>query len=152
MAKAEPAIPCSEPATRRTGNSGRRAAYYARMGVSRVRSILAGFCLVVTLAGPAFAVDVTDTRLLQQPALSARQIAFIYAGDLFVCDIDGRNVRRLTSDAGVERTPVFSPDGSRIAFSAEYDGNVDVFVVPAAGGAPVRLTWHPGADIAQAFT
>ena len=122
------------------------------MSVSRVRPVLAGLCLALTLCGTARAVDVTDTRLLQQPALSATQIAFIYAGDLFVCDLEGRNVRRLTSDAGIERTPVFSPDGSRIAFSAEYDGNVDVFIVPAGGGIPTRLTWHPGADLAQAFT
>ena len=48
--------------------------------------------------------------------------------------------------------PVFSPDGTTIAFSASYDGNVDVFTVPVTGGAPTRLTWHPGADVVQAFT
>lgn len=119
---------------------------------SSFRYVLAGVWLALVLGGTARAIDVTDTRLLHQPALSARQIAFIYAGDLFVCDLDGRNVRRLTSDAGVERHPVFSPDGSRIAFSAEYDGNVDVFVVSSSGGIPTRLTWHPGPDLAQTFT
>lgn len=97
-------------------------------------------------------VDPLDTKLLTQPAISDRNIAFIYAGDLFVADLDGRNVRRLTTDDGVESSPVFAPDGQTIAFSAQYDGNTDVFTVPIAGGAPVRLTWHPGVDIAQAFT
>ncbi|CAN5472739.1 S41 family peptidase [soil metagenome] len=97
-------------------------------------------------------VDPTDTKLLTQPAISAEHIAFIYAGDLFVADLDGRNVRQLTSDDGVESNPVFSPDGKTIAFSAQYDGNVDVYTIPIAGGAPERLTWHPGADVVQAFT
>ncbi|HEY0871974.1 MAG TPA: PDZ domain-containing protein [Vicinamibacterales bacterium] len=97
-------------------------------------------------------VDPLNTKLLTQPAISATPIAFIYAGDLFIADHDGKNVRRLTTDDGVESNPVFSPDGQTIAFSAQYDGNTDVFTVPITGGAPVRLTWHPGADIVQAFT
>ena len=101
---------------------------------------------------PASAIDTSHTRMLSQPALSARHLAFIYAGDLYVCDLDGRNVRRLTSDEGIERAPAFSPDGSQLAFSAEYDGNVDVFVVPVTGGVPRRLTWHPGPDVVQGFT
>lgn len=98
------------------------------------------------------APDVSDTRLLGQPALSDTHIALIYAGDLWVCDLDGRNVRRLTSDEGVESAPAFSPDGQLIAFSAQYDGNTDAFVVPVGGGVPRRLTWHPGEDVVQGFT
>ena len=98
------------------------------------------------------AVDPFDTRLLTEPAVSASHIAFTYSGDLFVADRSGANVRRLTTDNGTESNPVFSPDGKTIAFSASYDGNVDVFTVPVTGGAPVRLTWHPGADAVQAFT
>jgi tricorn protease len=116
------------------------------------RAVLVLACLLAALVPAAHAIDVTDTRLLSQPAVSARHIAFIYAGDLYVCDLDGRNVRRLTSDEGIERLPVFSPDGTHIAFSAEYDGNVDVFIVPVAGGVPTRLTWHPGPDLVQGFT
>jgi tricorn protease len=97
-------------------------------------------------------VDPIDTRLLTQPAIGASHIAFIYAGDLFICDLNGANVRRLTTDDGVEANPVFSPDGKTIAFSAQYDGNVDVYTVPVTGGAPARLTWHPGADQVQSFT
>ena len=100
----------------------------------------------------ASTVDVTDTRLLEQPALSAAHVAFIYAGDLWAASHDGSNVRRLTTDVGVESSPAFSPDGRHIAFSAQYEGNTDVYLVPVAGGVPTRLTWHPGADLVQAFT
>jgi len=59
---------------------------------------------------------------------------------------------RLTSGAGEETRAQISADGSRIAFSAEYDGNVDVYVMPIDGGAPTRLTYHPGADAAIGFS
>ncbi|MEO8190116.1 MAG: PDZ domain-containing protein [Acidobacteriota bacterium] len=98
------------------------------------------------------AVDIHDTRLLSEPAISADRIAFIYAADLWVCDRDGKNVRRLTSDVGAESSPAFSPDGRSIAFSAQYEGNTDVYIVSVDGGVPRRLTWHPGADIVQGFT
>ena len=97
-------------------------------------------------------VDTTNTRLLTQPAISANHVAFVYAGDLWSAKLDGTDVRRLTSDEGVESNPAFSPDGSQIAFSAQYDGNTDVYIVPSAGGRPTRLTWHPGTDIVQGFT
>lgn len=97
-------------------------------------------------------VDLNDTRLLSQPAISKDHIAFIYAGDLWAADLDGKNVRRLTADEGAEASPTFSPDGTLIAFTAQYDGNFDVYVVPVAGGVPKRLTWHPGADLVQSFT
>jgi tricorn protease len=103
-------------------------------------------------AAALFAVDVRDTRMLAQPAISRDHIAFCYANDLWVADLDGRNVRHLTSDLGVEANPAFSPDGSLIAFTAQYDGNMDVYVVPTGGGVPKRLTWHPAADIVQGFT
>src|ERR1700688_64506 len=75
-------------------------------------------------AGP----DVHDTRLLTEPAVTDTQIAFIYAGDLWTADLDGKNVRRLTADVGAETNPAFSPDGKWIAFSAQYEGNTDVYV------------------------
>jgi tricorn protease len=110
-------------------------------------------CLVAPLTHTISArVDPVDTKMLTQPAISASHVAFIYGGDLFVADLNGANVRRLTTDDGVESNPAFSPDGKTIAFSAQYDGNVDVYSVPVSGGPPVRLTWHPGADSVQAFT
>jgi tricorn protease len=108
---------------------------------------------VLLLPGPGRAApDVHDTRLLSQPAVSAKHIAFVYADDLWVADLDGGNVRRLTSDIGVEFNPVFSPDGNTLAFSGQYDGNIDVYTIPVTGGAPTRLTYHPGADLVRGFT
>jgi len=97
-------------------------------------------------------VDIKDTKLLSQPAMSKTHIAFAYAGDLWVADIDGKEVRRLTTAPGMESSPIFSPDGKLLAFSAQYDGNTDVFIVPVEGGVPKRLTWHPGTDIVRGFT
>src|SRR5208283_2375463 len=90
--------------------------------------------------------------LLQKPTLSATQIAFVYAGDLWIVSRDGGVPQRLTTGAGVETRPYFSPDGAEIAFTGEYDGNVDVFVIPASGGVPRRLTWHPAADSTMGWT
>ena len=118
-----------------------------------ILSIVVLLCATDPFAPSAAArVDTADTKMLTQPAISASSIAFIYAGDLFVANTDGSNVRRLTTDDGTESNPVFSPDGKTIAFSAQYDGNTDVYTVPLTGGAPVRLTWHPGADVVQSFT
>ncbi len=114
--------------------------------------VLSATLSLAALSAPAAGPDIHDTRLLSEPAISATRIAFIYAGDLWTCDLGGGNVRRLTSDIGLESSPAFSPDGSSIAFSAQYEGNTDVYVVSAEGGVPRRLTWHPGADIAQGFT
>ena len=94
----------------------------------------------------------SETKLMHQPALSDTHIAFIYANDLWVANKDGFNPKRLTIDEGVESSPIFSPDGSMIAFNAEYDGNSDVFIVPATGGIPKRLTWHPYSDLVRDFS
>jgi tricorn protease len=118
-------------------------------------SVLSLFLLCVLLVGASPAllgVDVMNTRLLSQPAISSSHVAFIYANDLWVANLDGTGARRLTSDEGIESNPVFSPDGKMLAFSAQYEGNIDVYVVPVEGGVPRRLTWHPGADLVQCFT
>ncbi len=96
--------------------------------------------------------DATDTRLLSMPAVSAKNIAFVYAEDLWVANIDGKNPRRLTTDLGLESNPVFTSDGQTIAFSAQYDGNTDVYTIPLAGGTPTRLTSHPSPDTVRGFT
>lgn len=92
------------------------------------------------------------TRLLRQPTISSNSIVFVYADDLWSVDRDGGDAKRLTSHEGTESFPHFSPDGTKIAFSAQYDGNTDVYVVNADGGEPKRLTFHPSEDIVQGWT
>jgi tricorn protease len=87
-----------------------------------------------------------DARMLRYPDVSATQIAFVYAGDIWVAPKTGGDARRLSSPKGEESFPRFSPDGSQIAFSANYDGNTDIYVLPAAGGLPRRLTYHGAPD------
>src|SRR6476469_5477988 len=108
--------------------------------------------VAVVLLGPFIRASATDTRLLSQPAVSADHVAFVYAGDLWSATLTGADVRRLTTSEGDVTNPAFAPDGQAIAFSADFDGNTDVYLVPVGGGAPKRLTWHPGADLVQGFT
>src|SRR6266550_4481486 len=93
-------------------------------GKRYIRGMRNALLAILLLATPALAVDIHDTRLLTQPAISGDRIAFSYANDLWVANLDGTGVRRLTSHPGIEGNPRFSPDGKWIAFSGEYDGNV----------------------------
>src|SRR3989441_3079461 len=111
----------------------------------------------VKIAGPKLFVEVhaqaaNGTRLLRSPTVSATEIAFAYAQNIWIVPRAGGAARRLTSFQGQTTNPHFSPDGKWIAFSGEYAGNMDVYVVPADGGEPKRLTWHPGADLVQGWT
>src|SRR5947208_1465094 len=92
------------------------------------------------------------TRLLRSPTVSATQIAFAYANNIWIVERAGGMARRLTSFQGQTSNPHFSPDGKWVAFSGEYAGNNDVYVVPSEGGEPKRLTWHPGSDLVQGWT
>ena len=114
--------------------------------------LVLGITLMSLLASEVESIDITDTRFLSQPAIGGDHIAFVYANDLWVANLDGGHPRRLTSDEGVESNPVFSPDGQWIAFNAQYDGNTDVYLVPVRGGVPKRLTWHPYGDTVLSFT
>src|SRR6185312_12015279 len=100
--------------------------------------------LSLSLNTPA-AADDAGTRLLRQPALSNDHLAFVYAGDIWISDRNGSHPTRLTTHPAAEFDPHFSPDGNWLAFSAAYDSNIDVYVVPVTGGQPRRLTWHPAA-------
>jgi tricorn protease len=102
------------------------------------------------LVGRAAAADEAPL-LAHAPTLSKTQIVFEYGGYLWSVAREGGEARQLTT-GGHEKLPIFSPDGSWIAFTGEYDGNFDVFVVLAEGGEPRRLTWHPGPDIAEGWT
>ena len=92
------------------------------------------------------------TQLLRQPTLHGDDVVFVYANDLWKASTKGGTAVRLTSDDGYESSPHFSNDGKLIAFTAEYDGNVDVFVMPIEGGEPKRLTYHPSGDYVQGWT
>ena len=93
-----------------------------------------------------------DARMLRQPAVSATQIAFVYAGDVWVAPKTGGLAVRLSSPRGEESFPRFSPDGKEIAFTGSYDGNDDVYVMLAGGGVPRRVTHHPFPDRALGWT
>jgi tricorn protease len=110
--------------------------------------------LVLAIAAPAAAEngDILDeTLLLQDPTVSERHVCFVHAQDLWVAPRAGGEARRLTSNQGSEANPRFSPDGRWVAFTGQYDGNTDVYVISVDGGLPRRLTWHPGADFVQGW-
>jgi tricorn protease len=110
-------------------------------------------CLAALVLGAAV-IDSSDTlsgqtpiaALLRDPTISRTHIAFSYGGDIWSVERQGGEARRLTSDVGLEIDPAFSPDGSLIALTGEYDGNEDIYLMPSTGGIPRRLTTHPSAD------
>jgi tricorn protease len=105
-----------------------------------------GFVLLmvcVACAGQASEAD--HTRLLRYPDISATQISFVYGGDLYVVARKGGDAIKLTSSVGQELYPKFSPDGRWIAYSAEYSGTRQVFVIPTTGGVPKQLTFYSDA-------
>jgi tricorn protease len=97
---------------------------------------------VPTLQAQPTADDSTLTRLLRYPDIHRDRIAFVYAGDIWIVPTTGGLARRLTSHEGMELYPKFSPDGRWIAFSGEYDGTRQVYVMPGEGGTPTQLTFY----------
>jgi len=90
----------------------------------------------------ALALQADEARLLRFPALHGNQVVFTYAGDLYTVSVQGGVARRLTSDPkGFEMFARFSPDGKTLAFTGQYDGNTEVYVMPSEGGEPRRLTY-----------
>lgn len=106
--------------------------------------------LLLALIGTSASAQ--QTLLLRQPDISADHLAFVYAGDIWVAGRDGSSPRRLTSSPVEEDGPTFSPDGTKIAYTATFENNNDVYVIDVAGGQPQRLTWHPGSDRALGWT
>jgi tricorn protease len=118
-----------------------------------MRSLLgaaAAAAILLGLSAPSQAAS--PPLILQHPSLSASEVAFDYAGEIWAVSREGGTARLVVAGQGRNSRPIFSPDGRWIAFTGAYDGNTDVYVVPAAGGEPRRLTWHPGADVALGWT
>jgi len=115
--------------------------------------ILSGLLLYLspacTVAQPADPIksEMPNARMLRFPDVSTERIVFVYAGDLWTVPKDGGLARKLSSPKGQELFPKFSPDGQSIAFSGNYDGNTDIYIVSTEGGTPERLTHHPDADL-----
>ena len=97
--------------------------------------------LALLLTGGAVAVQAEEARLLRFPATNGKDVVFTYAGDLYRVPIAGGEATRLTSHVGTEMFARFSPDGQQIAFTAQYDGNTEVYLMPKTGGEPERLTY-----------
>ena len=101
--------------------------------------LLASLTLIATTASIVKAADET-TRLLRFPATNEHAITFSYGGQLYTVSVDGGTARRLTDAPGYAIFPRYSNDGTQLAFTAQYDGNTEVYVMPATGGNPKRLT------------
>ena len=108
------------------------------------------YCILFTLFSSS--IFAQGTQLLRQPTISDDAIVFVYANDLWRTSINGGDAIRMTTNEGYESRPHFSVDGRWVAFSAQYGGNTDVYIMPSAGGEPQRLTWHPGGDFVQGWT
>ena len=117
----------------------------------RSRSIVFLFALLSILF-PLTGSARENARLLRQPTMSQRHVAFAHAGDLWIADRSGGEARRLTSTAAVESDPHFSPDGNWIAFSSNRSGVTAVYVLSIAGGSPKQLTWYPASASARGWT
>src|SRR6185503_1362179 len=94
---------------------------------------------LILLATPLAA----QTKLLRFPDIHGDRVVFTYGGDLWTASTKGGAATRLTSHPGIELFAKFSPDGQQIAFTGQYDGDEQVYVVPASGGVPKQLTWYP---------
>ncbi len=97
--------------------------------------------VIVHLVAGALPAGAGEARLLRFPAIHGDRIAFTYAGNLYLVPAAGGVARRITSHDGFEMFARFSPDGKWLAFTGQYDGNTEVYVMPADGGTPRRLTW-----------
>ncbi|HUB02259.1 MAG TPA: PDZ domain-containing protein [Terriglobales bacterium] len=101
-------------------------------------------CVVITCASALSAQEKQEGRLLLFPDIYKDKVAFVYGGDLWLVASTGGTARRITSSPGREQFPKFSPDGKWLAFTGQYDGNFNVYVMPSEGGQPKQLTFYQG--------
>ena len=107
------------------------------------RALLVFLCVLLFASSAAMAQTMPEGRLMRFPDVHGDKVVFSYAGDLWLVSTDGGVAERITSSPGLEIFPKFSPDGKWIAFTAQYDGNFNVYVMPATGGEPRQLTFLP---------
>lgn len=105
------------------------------------KSVIVSMFLAVSVLNAAATELKDEARLLRFPATNGAEVVFSYAGDLYKAPITGGDAVKLTSHKGYEMFAKYSPDGKSIAFTGEYDGNREVYLMPASGGVPVRLTY-----------
>ena len=101
-----------------------------------MKSFFFTLCLLSAALQLTAAPAADEARLLRFPAVGGGKIVFCYAGDLYSVDINGGAAVKLTSDVGYECFPKVSPDGKTVAFTAQYDGNTEVYTIPITGGEP----------------
>jgi len=104
---------------------------------------LAALCFLCS-ATFVLAQETQEGRLMRFPDIYKDKIAFSYGGDIWLASTSGGIARRITSHPGRELFPKFSPDGKWIAFTGQYDGNFNVYVMPSEGGQPKQLTFYQG--------
>ncbi len=95
----------------------------------------------LALFAAAYTAQADEARLLRFPSTNGSEVIFSYGGDLYKAPLQGGDATRLTSHIGYEMFARFSPDGKTVAFTGEYDGNREVYLIPAQGGEPVRITY-----------
>lgn len=101
------------------------------------------FLLAVFSLAAIGQIQAKEGRILRFPTASETHAAFCHAGDVYVVPLEGGLARKITNSPGEELFPRFSRDGSQLAFTAEYDGNREIYVMPAQGGEPTRITFAP---------
>ena len=104
-------------------------------------SILISFLFLAALSQAQ-----VSARMFRFPDVSQSQIVFAYGGDIWIVNKEGGTASKLSSPSGAEAFPRFSPDGSKVAFSGNYDGNNDIYVIPSVGGIPTRISYHGMSD------
>jgi len=116
---------------------------------TRIRTVIPVFFCLFICSGNSYT---QGTRLLRQPSVNGDQVAFAYAGDIWIKALNDSEIKRLTVTPAVENNPHISPDGNWVAFSSNRSGNYSVYVISSRGGEAKRLTWHPDASLVRGWT
>lgn len=117
-----------------------------------IRNASKSLFFLFLLSFTSIGMKAQTTRLLRQPSLGDKHVAFVYGADIWLVGSEGGEAKRLTSTSAVESDPQISPDGKTIAFSSNRSGIYAVYTVPADGGMPQRLTWYPEDSYARGWS